>query len=392
MLILLYFRYNNADNKHMYKRFLDLPKALAKKSHFLLGPRATGKSWLIKNQLKEAQIFNLLDSDTFGRFLKRPAALGEEITSNLVVIDEVQKLPILLDEVHRLIEERKITFLLTGSSARKLKHGGANLLAGRARSISLFPLTSNELTDFDLLKYCNFGGLPIVYQSSEPWLELRDYVNLYLREEIIQEALVRKFDHYARFLDVVGISSGEELNYQQIASDSGVPVRTVSNFIEVLKDTLLAFELAPYTKSKKRKSISRSKIYLFDVGVANFLAGRKSLLFRSESFGKAFEHFIIQEIRAYLSYSNSDLQMFYWRTLRGDAEVDCILGNDLAIEVKSSEQFQERMLSGLLALKEEKKVKRFMLITREKIKRKVCEIEVIPYDQFLKMLWRNELF
>src|SRR3989338_5228839 len=187
----------------MYKRILNLKKALEKKSHFLLGPRATGKSWLIKNQLQDVQVFDLLNSATFDRLLKRPDSLAEEINNKFVVIDEIQKLPRLLDEVHRLIEEKKIHFLLTGSSARKLKHGGANLLAGRARSLAMFPLTSQEIDDFDLEKYCNIGGLPLIYQSDEPWLDLASYVQLYIKEEIIAEAIVRKVDHYARFLDTI---------------------------------------------------------------------------------------------------------------------------------------------------------------------------------------------
>jgi predicted AAA+ superfamily ATPase len=192
-----------------YVRILDLKKALSKKSHFLLGPRSTGKSYLIRQQLADAQVFDLLNSSTYARLLRNPGALAEEITKKTVVIDEVQKLPALLDEVHRLIEERHIRFLLTGSSARKLKHGGANLLGGRARLISMFPLVTEEIKNFELGRYCNFGGLPSIYDAEEPWLELRDYVHLYLKEEIVAEAVVRKIDHYARFLDVMGQASGQ---------------------------------------------------------------------------------------------------------------------------------------------------------------------------------------
>jgi len=389
--ILVENRQQDADNILMYKRILNLQTAIKKKSHFLFGPRATGKSWLIKHDLPEAQVFDLLDSSTFARFLRRPAALAEEIKSKFVVIDEVQKLPILLDEVHRLIENKKIHFLLTGSSARKLKHGGANLLAGRARSLQLFPLTSQELPDFSLEKYCNVGGLPIIYQSDESWLELKEYINLYLKEEIIAEAIVRKIDHYARFIDVIGQRSGEELNYQSIADDSGVPPRTVANFIEILKDTLLAFELEPYRKTKKRKAVSKSKIYMFDVGVANYLAGRKNLLLRSEAFGKAFEHFMIQELRSYIGYNQLDGPMTYWRTTTGQFEVDCIIGDDVAIEIKSSENFHEKMLTGLLALKEEQKIKRYILITRNTIARKSNGIEVMPCQTFLENLWGGKI-
>lgn len=375
----------------MYNRIVDLKTALSKKSHFLFGPRATGKSWLTKKQLPQAQIFDLLNLSTYERFLRRPAAFAEEVNCDIVVIDEIQKLPGLLDEVHRLIEERGIKFLLTGSSARKLKHGGANLLAGRARSLALFPLTSVELAkDFDLLKYCRYGGLPLIYQSDEPWQDLKEYIQLYMKEEITAEAIVRRVDHFARFLDIIGLHSGEELNYQKIATDSGVPPRTVANFVEVLKDTLLAFELPAFQHSKKRKSVSRSKIFMFDVGVANFIAGRKEILYRSESFGKAFEHFIIQEIRAYLSYNRSDEEMTYWRASAGQYEVDCIIGKQIAIEIKSTENFNERMISGLKVIKDDSDIKRFILVSRDPIARTVDGIEVMFYQEFLGKLWNRE--
>lgn len=375
----------------MYSRVINLKKSVARKSHFLFGPRATGKSWLIKHELPEAQLFDLLNTNTHDRLLRRPSSLAEEIQGDLVVIDEIQKVPRLLDEVHRLIEERGTRFLLTGSSARKLKHGAANLLAGRARSLQLFPLVSQELTDFDLLKYCRYGGLPLIYQSDEPWRDLKEYIHLYMKEEITAEAVVRRVDHYARFLDIVGRSSGEELNYQQVASDSGVPPRTVANFVEVLKDTLLAFELEPLRKTKKRKGVSKSKLFLFDVGVANYLSGRKELLPRSEAFGKAFEHFLIQELRAYLGYHQVDEPMMYWRAVSGQFEVDCVVGNQVAIEVKSTDRVQERMLTGLRALKEEKLIKNFYLVSQDPERRVVDGIQLLPYQEFLKRLWQGEL-
>ncbi len=375
----------------MYKRSLNLKKTLQKKSAFLLGPRATGKSWLIRHELSKAQVFNLLDSAIYDRFIRRPSAFAEEINSDFVVVDEIQKTPRLLDEVHRLIEEKGIRFLLTGSSARRLKHGGANLLAGRAHSLHLFPLTSRELTDFDLLKYCRYGGLPLIYLSDDPWRDLKEYVHLYMKEEIIAEAIVRRVDHFARFLDVIGQISGEELNFQKVASDAGVPPRTVANFVEVLKDTLLAFELEPYQKTKKRKAVSKNKIFLFDVGVANYLSGRKEILFRSEAFGKAFEHFIIQEIRAYLDYNQKDEKLRYWRTVGGTHEVDCIIGDEVAIEIKAAENFQNKMLAGLVELKKEKKIKNFLLISRDQTPRVVDGIQIIPYQQFLDMLWDNKI-
>jgi predicted AAA+ superfamily ATPase len=391
MPIYIEYRQIIADIQTMYRRKLDLRAGVAKKSHFLFGPRATGKSWLVRQDLPQAQVFDLLSTATFDRLLRRPSALADEINNELVVIDEVQKIPRLLDEVHRLIEERGIRFLLTGSSARKLKRGGANLLAGRARSLSLFPLTSGEITDFNLLKYCRYGGLPLIYQSDDPWRDLREYVHLYLKEEITAEAVVRRVDHFARFLDVVGLTSGEEFNYQRIAEDSGVPPRTVANFVEVLQDTLLAFELTPFSKTKKRKATSKSKIFMFDVGVANYLAGRKDLLFRSEAFGKAFEHFVIQEIRAYLGYNQIDDPITYWRTTGEQNEVDCIVGNQAAFEIKAAEQASDRMLKGLKALKDEKLIKKYFLITRDPEPRVVDSIQFIPVQDFLSRLWRGEI-
>lgn len=376
----------------IFSRILDLDQALKKKSHFLFGPRATGKSWLIRHQLRGAQVFDLLDSRVYSRLLRNPHSISQEINKNLVVIDEVQKLPVLLDEVHRLIEEKGIRFLMTGSSARKLKRGGANLLAGRARSIELFPLTSREIENFEIEKYCSFGGLPMIYSSAEPWENLHDYVDLYLREEIVAEAIVRRADHFARFVDVLGVLSGEELNMQQIASDAEVPPRTVANFIEVAKDTLLAFELLPFRKSKLRKAVTRSKIFIFDVGVANFLAGRKSIVPRSEAFGKAFEHFVIQEVRACISYQRADLDLSYWRTEGGNFEVDCIVGDKTAIEIKAADKFSDRMLVGLKALKEEKKVRNLVLVTRDPVPRMVDGVAVLPYPTFLENLWQGEYF
>lgn len=367
----------------VYSRLLDLRTLLKAKSHFLFGPRGTGKTWLTRKQLPKAQTFDLLDDDVYTRLLRRPRQLGDEIDSDLVVIDEVQKAPRLLDEVHRLIETRRIRFLLTGSSARKLKRGGANLLAGRARSRALFPLTMAELSDFDLVRYLNRGGLPAIYTSDDYLVDLKDYVNLYLKEEVQAEALVRRVDHFARFLDVVGVSSGRELNFEEIARDAAVPPRTIANFIEVLKDTLLAFELPPFTKAKKRKVTSKSKLYLFDVGVANFMAGRHVVGDRGESFGTAFEHFILQEIRARLSYAGLDWPMQYWRTQRGEFEVDCILGQEMAIEIKATSSVQDRDLKGLRALKSEAVVKRYYLVSQDQVKRTVDDIQIMPWTAFL---------
>jgi uncharacterized protein len=380
----------------LYRRTLQLPKLLEKKSFFLFGPRATGKTSLIHNQLKGAKVYDLLDADVFARLASRPKLLGEELpassskTENLIVIDEIQKLPSLLDEVHRLIESRRIKFLLTGSSARKLKHGGANLLGGRAWEASLFPLTSNEISDFDLLRYLNQGGIPHIYLSAEPSEELRSYANLYLREEIAAESLIRKIDQFARFLDVMALQNGEELHYQGLASDSGVPARTLQNYVQMLEDTLVGFQVPSFQSTKKRKAISRSKFFFFDVGIVNCLARRGEIQPKSELFGKCFEHFLFMEIRAYLSYRRKQDALQYWRTGSG-FEVDCVIGNTLALEFKATEMVTERHLRGLKALREERLVRDFAMVSTDPVRREVDGVTIYPWQDFLTELWADKL-
>ena len=227
----------------MYKRILDLTKLLKKKSFFLFGPRGTGKTTLVKHTLSEATVIDLLEIKTYREYLKNPSIISEQMLKPIVVIDEVQKLPEILDEVHRLLEADKFTFLLTGSSARKLKRGGANLLAGRAWWAELFPLTSNEIPDFDLMTYLNRGGLPAVYPSDDYAEELWAYSALYLKEEIQNEALTRKVAQFSEFLDLMALRNGEEINYQSIAGDCGVSPNSIKNYIQILEDTLVAFQL-----------------------------------------------------------------------------------------------------------------------------------------------------
>ncbi len=371
----------------MYKRRLDVSKLIGKSSFFLFGPRATGKSSLIKAQMKGSQVFDLLDDDVYEALLRRPKALEERIKKwdSPIVIDEIQRLPGLLNEVHRLIESRKARFLLTGSSARKLRRGSANMLAGRAREAQLFPLSYSEITDFNLIKYLNFGGLPIIYQSKEPLDDLQSYARTYLNEEIKAEAAVRNYERFVRFLEVMAIGNGQELNYQKLSSDSGVPARTIEGHIEVLKDTLIAFELLAYSKTLKRKAVSRSKFYFFDTGVANYLAQRLPMNESHGEMGISFEQFIIQEVRAYLSYQRIQKKMSFWRSR--DAEVDLIIGDEIAIEIKFSKSVKDEYFKGLLALKEEAKLKKYFLVGRFANEGQFKDITYLPYQDFLKLLW-----
>lgn len=375
----------------MYKRIIDLPSLLERKSFFLFGPRGTGKTTLVQHTLQDAIIIDLLEIQTYREYLKNPSQISEQKLGPIVVIDEVQKLPEILDEVHRLIEKEKVTFLLTGSSARKLKRGGANLLAGRAWWADLFPLTSQEITDFDLLTYFNRGGLPAIYPSEDYEEELRAYTALYMKEEIQNEALTRKVAHFSEFLDLMALSNGEEISYQSIAADCGVSPNSVKNYIQILEDTLLAFQLGAYTKTRMRKAISRAKLYLFDIGVTNSLANRGEIKTESELFGKAFEHFIILEVRAYLSYRRKTDTMSYWRSTSG-FEVDLILADKWAIEIKSAKSVSDKHLKGIRAIKEEGIVQHYAVISRDRLERTTKDgIKILPWKFFLDRLWQDKI-
>lgn len=375
----------------MYIRTLSLKNLLKKKSFFLFGPRGTGKTTLINHTISNAIVIDLLESRTYRDYLRNPSILSEQKLNSIVVVDEIQKLPELLDEVHRLIEKEKLTFLLTGSSARKLKRGGANLLAGRAWWAELFPLTSNEIPDFDLLTYLNRGGLPVIYPSSEYIEELRAYTSLYLKEEIQNEALTRKIVQFAEFIELIALSNGEEINFHSIGSDCGVSPNSIKNYIQILEDTLIAFQLKAFTKTKKRKAIFRSKLYFFDIGVTNSLANRGEIFENSELFGKALEHFIILEVRAFLSYSRKNTKMHYWRST-SKFEVDMILDDKWAIEIKGSKSIHDKHLKGLRALKEEGIIKNFAVISCDQNERKTQDnITIFPWNIFLERLWKGQI-
>jgi uncharacterized protein len=375
----------------MYDRILDLTNLLKKKSFFLFGPRGTGKTTLIRRSLPDATVIDLLEIKTYREYLKNPSLISEQKLRPVVVIDEVQKLPEILDEVHRMIEAEKLTFLLTGSSARKLKRGGANLLAGRAWWAELFPLTSTEIPDFDLMAYLNRGGLPLIYQSDDYFEELRAYTALYLKEEIQNEALTRKVAQFSDFLELMALSNGQEISYQSIAGDCGVSANSIKNYIEVLEDTLVAFQLEAYTGTRKRKAISRSKLYFFDIGVTNSLANRGEIREGSELFGKAFEHFILLEVRAFLSYRRRNTKMYYWRST-SQFEVDLILDNLWAIEIKGAASIQDKHLKSMRALKEEGTIRYFAVVSRDRHERTTQDgIAILPWKLFLQRLWNGKI-
>lgn len=376
-----------------YSRRLHLPELLARKSFFLFGPRATGKSTLIREQLGDARVYDLLDHNVLTRLMRQPQLLAEENPDpgRLVVLDEIQKLPSLLDEVHRLIETTGRRFLLTGSSARKLKRGAANLLAGRAWEAALLPLSWCEIDDFDLLTMLNRGGLPAIYPSADYREELESYVNLYLREEIHAESVTRNLPGFTRFLDAIGLSNGNELSYTGLASDVGVPATTLQRYVEILQDTLLCYTLEPFRSTVKRKAITRQKLYLFDIGVTNTLARRGSIEPGSALFGAAFEHFVINELRAHRAYTRHRDALSYWRST-AKHEVDVIVGNRLAIEIKASSQVNDKHLKSLRALKEEGLVREFAVVSTDQNRRVTSDgITIWPWREFLTELWGGAL-
>ena len=379
-----------------FVRFLNLPTLLKKKSFFLFGSRSTGKSHLIRKQFsKDYLVINLLQSELLLRLTTNPGELRSIIEAHgnklPVIIDEVQKIPELLNEVHDLIESKKITFLLTGSSARKLRHhGNVNLLAGRAWEANLFPLTFQEIENFNLQRYLQFGGLPAVYKSEEPKEELIAYVNTYLKEEIQAEALVRKIPAFSRFLQLSALTSGDILNYSSLANDAGIPPSTVKEYYSILEDTFVGFTVPAWQKSLKRKPISTAKFYFFDLGAKNTLAQIEHIEPNSDIFGKTFEHFIALELRAYISYNRLHKDLSYWHTDLGH-EVDFIIGNEIGVEVKSTNKVTAKHLKGLKYLAEENICKQYFLVSQDSIKRKVNNIVIIHWQEFLKNLWSGNI-
>lgn len=365
---------------------------LKHKSVLLLGPRQTGKSSLIRHTLRDVRIYNLLDSDVFLKLSRRPARMREELTpaDKTVVIDEIQKLPALLDEVQLLMEERGTRFLLTGSSVRKLRRGGVNLLGGRAATATLHPFVSAEVPDLDLMRVLQFGLLPPVYFSARPEADLSDYIGTYIQEEIAAEGLTRNVPAFSRFLEVASLCNGQQINFTNIANDAQVARTTVHEYFEILKDTLLAYELPAWQETVKRKPVQVHKFYFFDVGVAHALQGGGPLRENSSDFGIAMESFLFQELRSYAEYrlGRRNESLHYWRSKSG-FEVDFILAGKTAIEVKAARNVSPRDLKGLRAIAEEGKIRRLLCVSRESDRRIVDGIEILPWRLFLKRLWAD---
>ena len=377
----------------MLKRYLDLKQLLTKRSFFLFGPRATGKSTLVAQQLQgQAEIIDLLERSTYAALTADPAEF-ERIVSNskhdIIVVDEIQLLPELLNVVQRLITRNSKRFLLLGSSQRKLRRQGVNLLAGRALMAQLLPLVRHELPTFDLSRYLHCGGLPEVYLSDIPDEILAAYVHTYLQEEIRAEGIVRRLPSFSRFLQTMALANGEILNFTKMANDCQLPVSTVRDYVQVLEDTLLGYLLLPW-QSSQRKAVRTAKFYFFDTGVVRTLADIKTIERNSSFYGKAFEQFIGMELRAYLAYQRTKLPLTFWRTKHGH-EVDFLIGKEIAIEVKAKQTVSHRDLKGLQLLAEEGVFKKFYLISHDPLPRRDGCFYSIPWHVFLDQLWQGEL-
>ncbi len=364
-------------------------------SLFLWGARQTGKSTLLKFLFPDALWFDLLKSDVFERYQHSPSRFRETIlatTSNkTVIVDEIQKIPALLDEIHWLIVNHQTRFVLSGSSPRKIIRSGFNLLGGRALRYELYPLIQAEIPDFDLLKALNNGLLPRHYLSENPKKLISAYIGSYLQDEIIAEAKIRNIGAFTKFLEAAAFSNGEMVNYTNIAAECGVSSTTVKEYFQILEDTLIGRFVPPFQKKPKRKVILAPKFYYFDVGIANYLLKRGQIEIGSEAFGTAFEHFIFQELYAHSKYSDIDYKISYWRTT-SQIEVDFILGDhEVALEVKGTNNVQTRHLKGLKSFAEEYEVKKLIVVSNDPLPKIIGNVLVLPWKHFLQQLWANEI-
>jgi predicted AAA+ superfamily ATPase len=378
----------------MYNRS-QIFQGLGKESAFLWGARQTGKSTLLNAVYPEAPYFDLLLANEYDRFLRNPSLLREilEVTpaGSPVILDEIQRLPSLLNEIQWMIVNRKRQFILSGSSPRNIMRSGGNLLGGRAARYELYPLVYKEIPDFDLLRALNNGLLPRHYLAKNADKLLSAYTGSYLRDEILTEAKIRNIGSFSRFLEMASFSNGEIVNYSNIAADCGVSAPTVREYFQILEDTLIGRFLPSYQKKPKRRVILSPKFYYFDVGIANYLLKRGRVAIGSESFGHAFEHFIYHEIYSHTHYSDLNYPLSYWRTA-SQIEVDFILGDhEVAVEVKSTEMVNPRHLSGLKSFAEEYNVKKLILVSNDPSPRKVGKILIMPWKYFLDQLWDGRL-
>lgn len=378
----------------MYHRIFDVENRIDE-AMFLFGARQTGKSTLLKERFPKAIYIDLLKSDVRNRFKQHPEEFRESLLryppETLVIVDEIQKVPDLLDEVHWLMVEKGLWFILSGSSARKIKKSGANNLGGRAIPETLFPLVSAEIPDFDIERAIQNGMIPRHYMVANARNRMRAYIDLYVKEEIIEEALVQNVDEFIRFMEVAAIMDGEILNYENVASDCGVSANTVKAYYKILVDTLLGFEVPAYRKVIKRKLYKSPRFYYFDIGIANHLTKRYQLAPKTPEYGHAFEHLIMQEIVAYLAYTNSDEELTYWHTYE-NIEVDAIIGDArVAIEIKSTDHVDHGDKKGIMEFAKEHPNAKQILVSRDRISRRSGNVDLYYVTDFFKTLWAGEI-
>lgn len=380
------------------KRILNLELEQGQ-SAFLWGPRKTGKSTHLKQAFPKSVVYDFLKTDVVLDLIRSPSLLREQLLADRqraaaspVILDEVQKVPAILDEVHWLIENAGLNFILCGSSARKLIKGSVNLLGGRAWRFEMFPFVFPEVKQFDLLRALNQGLIPSHYLQRQYQRSLRAYVQDYLKEEVFNEGLVRNVPAFSRFFEAMGYSHGGLINYANIARDCGVDAKTVKEYFQILADTLLGTFVPPYKKRQNRQVITKaSKFYLFDVGIAGHLSQRKITEARGELFGKALEHFVFMELNAHRSYLDLHDEISFWRTKSG-LEVDFILGDgEVAIEVKGASRIDKTDMRSLRAFMDEFKPRLGVVVSNEKYERKVDDILLLPWQTFLNKLWAGEL-
>ena len=364
------------------------------RSAFLWGPRKTGKTTLLRQQFPTACWIDLLDYDLYFPLSRKPSLLRQMVgaqSSKTVVVDEIQKIPDLMDEIHYLIENGKYQFILSGSSARKMKRGNVNLLGGRAWRFELFPFVTKELGDIDLDRCLVSGFVPPHYLSEDSSMDLKAYIHDYLKEEIQAEAMTRNLPAFSRFLQSAAITNGMLLNYSNAARESGVSVKTIRQYFQILEDTLIGRQVPPWRKSRKRRLIETAKFYFFDVGVVSSMLRYRSLTPGTPEYGRAFEHFILQECWAYRHYSRSDFPIAFWRTASG-AEVDLILGDaEVAIEIKSTTNAGSRT-KGLHLFLEEFRCNKGLIVSKDPSPRKLnADITILPWQHFCDRLWQGDI-
>ena len=368
-------------------------------SVFLFGARQTGKTTLLLKLFPDCKFYDLLETDTYERLRRNPAILRQELSmansGDVVIIDEIQLIPELLNEVHWLITRKDIHFILSGSSARKLKRKGVNTLGGRAVRNVLYPLVSDEIDEFELVKAINRGMLPTHYLASSNHVlkkRMQAYISVYLKEEIAAEALVRRLSSFNRFMEIAALTDGEIINYTNIAQECGVDAKTVKEYFSILVETLIGYMIPAFTRTVKRRLNQAPRFYYFDVSIPNYLLHRHAMQPGSADFGHAFEHLMIQEMIAYLGYHDLDNSLTYWHTYTG-YEVDAVLGNaEVAVEFKSCTEVQSKHLRGLKAFKEEHPTARLIIVSLDVSPRILHDFEVMPATYFLQELWKGGIY